>query len=88
MKYVFTEKSRTQIKKLQSAEKKKIERVLQYISKAETITDIPNTMKVKGTQSPMYRIKVTPHRVFFVEVSKIINIISVERRNEGTYKSI
>ena len=45
-------------------------------------------MKVKGTQANIYRIKITPLRVLFVEVTKIINIISVEKRNEGTHKNL
>lgn len=79
MVYIITEEVIDEIKKLQQADKKKIRRVLENIEKAETIQDIPNVIKVKGTQKKLYRIKITPYRIFFIEVSKVIKILSIER---------
>lgn len=89
MDYVITQKAQKDIEALQTADKKKIARVLESIENATDIIDIPKVQKIKGSKESLYRIKITPYRVFFIAlVSNGVKILSVERRNERTYKKL
>ena len=85
--YRVSEKVARQISKLQNKDKKKVERVLQCISQATSLSNIPNTIKVKETDN-LYRIKITPYRIFFISLQKELIIQDIVHRNEGTYKHL
>ena len=88
MDYIITKHAQKDIKTLQPTERKKISRVIENIEQAKVLKDIPNIQKIKGCKEPLYRIKVTPYRVFFILVTEVVNILSVTRRNEKTYKKL